>query len=264
VSTFQGISILNDQLEFLGRLDRGNGYETIEYNRDASIVDGQKILFGHTNGYNVIDPDVVLGNLRTSKLFIEVCEYDRQGDRILIEDQDVKVDIKGIPTQIKLSLATSGFTELLRYPTISARDLRVEPSVGDIQVEGHEVTLSGLGAKNYRLFYDDPFDKGGEVKVAMIKVKRNIDLILGVICLVFLMATFSFFIARSFIRAANKRNAERLELAETKMKALRSQLNPHFVFNSLNSIQYYIQVNEKRLAKDYLAKFGKLMRLFLE
>ena len=264
VSTFQGISILNDQLEFLGRLDRGNGYETIEYNRDASIVDGQNILFGHTHGYNVIDPDIVLGNLRTSKLFIEVCEYDRQGDRILIEDQDVEVDIKGIPSQVKLSLATSGFTELLRYPRISARDIRVEPSVDDIQIEGHEITLSGLGAKNYQLFYDDPFDKGGEVKVAAVNINRNFDLILGMTCLGLLMAFLSFFIARSFIRAANKRNAERLELAETKMKALRSQLNPHFVFNSLNSIQYYIQVNEKRLAKDYLAKFGKLMRLFLE
>ena len=264
VSTFQGISILNDELRFLGRLDRGNGYESIEYNRDASFVDGQLLLFGHLNGYNTIDPDAVLSNLRTSKLFIEECEYDRQGDRIIIEDEDIEIDIKGIPTQVKLSLATSGFTELLRYPRISARDIRVEPSVDDIQIEGHEITLSGLGAKNYQLFYDDPFDKGGEVKVAAVNINRNFDLILGMTCLGLLMAFLSFFIARSFIRAANKRNAERLELAETKMKALRSQLNPHFVFNSLNSIQYYIQVNEKRLAKDYLAKFGKLMRLFLE
>ena len=264
VSTFQGISILNDELRFLGRLDRGNGYESIEYNRDASFVDGQLLLFGHLNGYNTIDPDAVLSNLRTSKLFIEECEYDRQGDRIIIEDEDIEIDIKGIPTQVKLSLATSGFTELLRYPRISARDIRVEPSVDDIQIEGHEITLSGLGAKNYQLFYDDPFDKGGEVKVAAVNINRNFDLILGMTCLGLLMAFLSFFIARSFIRTANKRNAERLELAETKMKALRSQLNPHFVFNSLNSIQYYIQVNEKRLAKDYLAKFGKLMRLFLE
>ena len=264
VSTFQGISILNDELRFLGRLDRGNGYESIEYNRDASFVDGQLLLFGHLNGYNTIDPDAVLSNLRTSKLFIEECEYDRQGDRIIIEDEDIEIDIKGIPTQVKLSLATDGFTELLRYPRISARDIRVEPSVDDIQIEGHEVTLSGLGAKNYQLFYDDPFDKGGEVKVAAVNINRNFDLILGMTCLGLLMAFLSFFIARSFIRTANKRNAERLELAETKMKALRSQLNPHFVFNSLNSIQYYIQVNEKRLAKDYLAKFGKLMRLFLE
>ncbi len=68
-----------------------------------------------------------------------------------------------------------------------------------------------------------------------------------------------------------------LELAETKkrlaleqqyraseLKALRSQMNPHFVFNALNSIQEYIMLNEKRLAGKYLGKFADLMRTYLD
>lgn len=51
---------------------------------------------------------------------------------------------------------------------------------------------------------------------------------------------------------------------ELELNALRAQMNPHFVHNSLNAIQYYIQLNEVEKSEDYLAKFSKLMRLFFE
>ena len=51
---------------------------------------------------------------------------------------------------------------------------------------------------------------------------------------------------------------------ELELKALRSQLNPHFIHNSLNAIQYYIQMNEVEKSEDYLSKFSKLMRQFFE
>jgi tetratricopeptide (TPR) repeat protein len=54
------------------------------------------------------------------------------------------------------------------------------------------------------------------------------------------------------------------EVSETEMKALRSQMNPHFIFNSLNSIGDYIAKNNTKPANEYLAKFAKLMRLILE
>ncbi len=64
-----------------------------------------------------------------------------------------------------------------------------------------------------------------------------------------------------------KNHSELIELnkkiAEYKMMALRSAMNPHFIFNSLNSIQYYIGKNEKRLAITYLSLFSKLIRNIL-
>ncbi|MFH4968929.1 histidine kinase [Gaetbulibacter sp. M240] len=53
------------------------------------------------------------------------------------------------------------------------------------------------------------------------------------------------------------------ELAELKVSALRSQMNPHFIFNSLNSIKRYIIDNEKEHAVFYLNKFSKLIRKIL-
>ncbi|WP_373517149.1 histidine kinase [Pricia sp.] len=54
------------------------------------------------------------------------------------------------------------------------------------------------------------------------------------------------------------------KVADTELKALRSQMNPHFIFNSLNSINSFIAKNDKIAASDYLIKFAKLMRQTLE
>jgi ligand-binding sensor domain-containing protein len=53
------------------------------------------------------------------------------------------------------------------------------------------------------------------------------------------------------------------EVVFLKLENLRSQMNPHFVFNALNSIQDYIMLNEKNLAGDYLGKFADLIRTYL-
>ncbi|MBK7391575.1 MAG: histidine kinase [Bacteroidetes bacterium] len=49
-----------------------------------------------------------------------------------------------------------------------------------------------------------------------------------------------------------------------RLEALRSQMNPHFIFNALNSINRYIIRNSKETASEYLIKFSKLMRMILE
>lgn len=53
-------------------------------------------------------------------------------------------------------------------------------------------------------------------------------------------------------------------IAETEMAALRAQMNPHFIFNCLNSIQFFTAQNDADKASDYLTKFSRLIRLVLE
>ncbi len=63
-----------------------------------------------------------------------------------------------------------------------------------------------------------------------------------------------------------KQEAELLRLQSTglQLKALRAQMNPHFMYNALNSIQHYITSNDVNAAAKYLAKFAKLMRQSLD
>jgi tetratricopeptide (TPR) repeat protein len=56
----------------------------------------------------------------------------------------------------------------------------------------------------------------------------------------------------------------KLQVSDTEMKALRAQMNPHFIFNSLNSISEYVAKNDSLSADLYLSKFAKLMRTILE
>lgn len=70
------------------------------------------------------------------------------------------------------------------------------------------------------------------------------------------------------IRLKIRTEQEKLEMEkniiELEQEAARLQMNPHFIFNSLNSIQGFIATKDAFQAKRYLAKFARLMRLILE
>ena len=65
-----------------------------------------------------------------------------------------------------------------------------------------------------------------------------------------------------------RKEAEKTEInkrfAELELQALQAQMNPHFVFNALSAIQNFILNNNAEEATDYLSRFSRLMRLFLE
>ena len=54
------------------------------------------------------------------------------------------------------------------------------------------------------------------------------------------------------------------ELQDAQQSALRQQMNPHFIYNALSSIQFFVLNSDKESANDYIAKFAKLMRLLLD
>jgi ligand-binding sensor domain-containing protein len=84
------------------------------------------------------------------------------------------------------------------------------------------------------------------------------------IAFVVLVIIVIFRIRLTRIRKKQKLEFERkVEISKVELKALRSQMNPHFVFNSLNSIQHYIYSNESNEAIKYLNKFARLVRIIL-
>nr|MBK9653842.1 tetratricopeptide repeat protein [Bacteroidota bacterium] len=103
-------------------------------------------------------------------------------------------------------------------------------------------------------------DKAEAISIVEIKRQKLIrNVTMGS---VFLGGLFAFMM----VRTTNRRRKEVFEktVSEVEMKALRAQMNPHFIFNSLQSIKKYILENEKNNAAEYLSKFAMLMRLILE
>jgi ligand-binding sensor domain-containing protein/two-component sensor histidine kinase len=89
---------------------------------------------------------------------------------------------------------------------------------------------------------------------------------LTLVLLTLLAATFLIFKYR--IAAIRKEEAEKTErarqISEIELTSIRAQMNPHFVFNALNSIQDFVLHNNAREASRYLTKFARLIRLALD
>ncbi len=89
------------------------------------------------------------------------------------------------------------------------------------------------------------------------------SLLFKLLCMLAL-ASLVFYFVKMRIKTIRKEASLKQKIAETEMEALRAQMNPHFIFNSLNSIENFIMQNEKRLASDYLNKFARLIRMILD
>ncbi|MBZ0207422.1 MAG: histidine kinase [Flavobacteriales bacterium] len=82
--------------------------------------------------------------------------------------------------------------------------------------------------------------------------------IAGIVLFIFLLRV------RAIRREEQRKTAFQKKLAEVEMHALRAQMNPHFLFNSLNSIKYYAMTKTPRETADYLGKFAMLIRRILQ
>ncbi|WP_128331988.1 histidine kinase [Apibacter sp. HY039] len=98
-------------------------------------------------------------------------------------------------------------------------------------------------------------EKEKVLKDKLIKQKNLLTYILtGILVLVFI---FTFFIIKTLfsIKKKNKKIA---------LQSLRREMNPHFIFNSLNSINLFISENDELKANKYLTSYSKLMRTIMD
>lgn len=112
--------------------------------------------------------------------------------------------------------------------------------------------------------------------IADLKNKRQKSIVFILSIFILSLIAFGYFIYNRFkIKKQNEilklklEEAEKTIVAEKKasqseLKAIKAQMNPHFFFNALNTIQSFIATNETEEASDYLNKFSKLTRMILE
>lgn len=79
-----------------------------------------------------------------------------------------------------------------------------------------------------------------------------------------IVGIISFFIVKNVKQKATKRLQEEQQVHLLKHQAMNALLSPHFIFNSLTSIQNYINTNNSLKASEYLAKFSRLIRMIIE
>jgi hypothetical protein len=123
---------------------------------------------------------------------------------------------------------------------------------------------SSEGLTDARIRYEaDSHNK--EVELLNLRVDNQRLLIYGGGGLFVLsMAVLVLLLSRAKINAKRRISEMNRKISEITQANLRQQMNPHFIFNTLNSIQYYMYQHDKLATNNYLTKFSSLMRKVLE
>jgi LytS/YehU family sensor histidine kinase len=96
------------------------------------------------------------------------------------------------------------------------------------------------------------------------QIQRTLLFALIPVVVAFSFIVFIFYRSKREAYYKQKEAELKLNIAEVEMKALRSQMNPHFIFNCLNSIHHYMHRSQGSMAGEYLIKFSQLIRHVLE
>jgi tetratricopeptide (TPR) repeat protein len=123
-------------------------------------------------------------------------------------------------------------------------------------------TIKGLSEARIR-YEADTHNK--EVALLSLRLKNNRLLNIGFTGLIILTVAIGLLLFRSLKIEAKRRISEmNHKISELTQVNLRQQMNPHFIFNTLNSIQYYMYQHDKLATNTYLTKFSSLMRKVLD
>ncbi|OFY36067.1 MAG: hypothetical protein A2X01_19915 [Bacteroidetes bacterium GWF2_35_48] len=211
-------------------------------------------------GINAIHSSCITPKFRDRKLSIN---YIKVNDKSLPEKKIYELDNNENKIQLKISYPTFNNFEKqkfrYKYDTSNASQwFETESRIINIQLlPGHNVfTIQAI----------NPVTEQPEAtkSISFIISKpywQKVWFIVLIVCFSILLSFFYVLYYRNKI----KRKAEiRSMIAEAEIKALRSRMNPHFLFNALSSIQRFILSQNTSEADKYFSKFTKLIRLMLD
>lgn len=199
------------------------------------------------------------GARNKSKIFIE---------EILVNDEthSIKKPLEYYENNIKIKFTTLSFIpnekNEVYYKINSSKWYKLDPNA-------QSLLLSSLSPNDYHIYLKVNNDATQEIKFTIKKplwLNLYILIPLGLLVLTLIYLLFKWQIEK--IKRKNQLLFDKVTLEknlnQSKLKAIKSQMNPHFFYNALNTLQSYILANEKRNAIDYLSKFSKLTRTILE
>ncbi|RYU95886.1 ligand-binding sensor domain-containing protein [Emticicia agri] len=268
ISTNFGLSKFNKKRKTFTNYDVSDGLQNNEFNGGAAIkLSTDELAFGGVNGFNIFHPDRIPTNNNKPQVAITEVKVMNQP---FAYDHAKPIEISYLNNFISFDFAALDFIS----PQKNQYAYQLSGIDDDWVQSGnrHFVSYSQLPIGDYvfrvKAANSDGVwnDKPLEVKVRVTApfwrhswfAYTLVGLAIGGIVLFF---TFRL---NKVKREETEKTLLNRKIAELEMRALRAQMNPHFLFNCLNSINSFILYNENHEASRYLSKFAKLIRQILD
>lgn len=268
VSTNTGISRINGKTGFIRTFGLNEGVKIIEFNSGASFKDKNGEFFmGGMGGLVSFFPDSI--NIQESKARqqnIIITEINVSGHQIPFERH------LNEPDTITLGKGENNFQVFFSSSDYINSDKTVyrywlsdtDEDWKETDSRNRSINYGNLdpGWYSLKLQATDMNGNWCPVKEVIIRIEpfyyqtTLFRLAVPLTLLLLVSGMILLYIRQLKQREAQKQNSLRLQ-------SLRGQMNPHFIFNSLNSINYFISNNDKLSANRYIADFSKLIRSIL-
>lgn len=260
-ATKEGLHIYRKDLDQVVRLSKADGLPTDYLINGYEVLENGYIALGVPGGITIVDPELALKSPLTNQL--EISYISVNGTIRYIENNRFELN----PDERNLNIYFSDLSYLDAFKVSYL--YRINDSKEWIAL-GHqpELSFNNLSPGTYQITIQ-AMDHLGNVQEKELQIcfkshppfTKSIAfyLLIGLCVIVIILLTNNYFIKR---KQKEKEFLSRIKDAE--MTTLRSQMNPHFMFNTLNSINSYIIQNQTKDASKYLTSFSKLMRNILD
>jgi ligand-binding sensor domain-containing protein/two-component sensor histidine kinase len=268
VSTNKGLSQFDPMSETFKNFDAQDGLQSNVFGLNANcMLESGQLAFGGINGFNIFDPSDITSNAYIPDIVItdfnvygesvqtnrDIHELDEI--RLSYEENFITIEYAALdftnPEKNQYAYKLEGFNDDWIYPGNNNTAVYTNLNPGSY-------TFKVIGSNNDGIWNEE----GASLNIIILPPFWQTLWFRLILVLLFLLGLY---LLIHVIRDREKKNSEiREKMTELRMQALRAKMNPHFIFNTINSIQYFLTSNEKRTALEYLSKFARLMRLTLE
>jgi|GEM_PF-3727337 len=262
LATTKGLCCYDQNTKEVYIFDKKNGLYQENLDLGIATLQNQQIILGYKNGYTIFSPanftpnrSLLVPKVTNFYVFEKPHEFHKNQEINLLYNQNFfgfefsALDFLS-PEKIQYSYQLAGIDK------------------DWIDIKGAEkANYTNLAAGNYTLKVRAT-EQNSQWPAKFTSLAVNISppfwLTWWFILLCLTSATLAGLVVyNKKIETINKEAKIKEQIINLQMTVLRSQMNPHFMFNSLNTVRYFVLSDQKEKAKNYLAKFSKLLRTIL-
>jgi len=266
MSTNYGISALNIKNKSFVNYNVNDGLTSNEFNFGASLKDKYgNIYFGSMFGFNVLKPKDIQATQNIPEIVVSEFTAEEGPSYYCLHSGD-EIHLKHTQNSLFFRFSMLDYTNP-RKDAFKYKIVGIDNDWKNLSADYPIVTISKMLPGTYHLLIEGSNSSGiwttktTDIKIVMDEAWYN--LLIFKILFVLIISFFVFLIIRNRVKRIRFRHQAEKQLLELERQTLRLQMNPHFIFNTLNSIQNYILKNDVDKSIGYLSKFSKLMRMML-